>query len=211
MKVTIYTVADCQFSKAEKEYLKAHNQSYDEKNLETNKEFLTEMLNLSNNFSGTPVTKVEKDDGEISILKGFTKEEFDKAMGYSQSKAAIVNSTIDVPTKPITTPPVQTTSTAQPPLPDEAPASPAGGSAKAGPPPVEEKKDEALNAVLNDLQSKTETPPPAPRPGVDRPLGETPITSPSIIGTASTTTNPPTGVASKATGELPNIPEPDFK
>ena len=197
MKITIYTVADCQFSKAEKEYLKAHNQPYDEKSLETNKEFLTEMLTLSNNFSGTPVTKVEKDDGEISILKGFTKEEFDKAMGYSQSKAAIVNSTIDVP---VASPPTATPTSPPPPQPTVTPTS-----------PVEEKKDEALNEVLNNLQSKTETPPPAPRPGVDRPLGETPTTPPSIIGTASTTTNQTTGVASNTTGELPNIPEPDFK
>jgi len=179
MKVTIYTVADCQFSKAEKEYLQAHNQPFEEKSLETNKEFLTEMLTLSNNFSGTPVTKVEKDGGEISILKGFTKEEFDKAMGYSQPKEAVINSTIDVPTKP-TTPPT-------PPSPTQPTLTPTT--------PVEEKKDEVLNAVLNDLQSKSETTPPAPT--------TTPTTSP--------TTSPPTGAASNTTGELPKIPEPDFK
>src|SRR3989338_10845560 len=83
MKVTIYTVSDCKFSQAEKEYLKSINTSFEEKNLESNREYLTEMLNLSNNFAGTPVTKIEKDDGQIAVLKGFTKEEFDTALGFS--------------------------------------------------------------------------------------------------------------------------------
>ena len=77
MKVTVYTTTDCQYSKQEKDYLVANKVQYEEKNLETNKEFLTEMLALSNNFAGTPVTRVEKDDGSIVVLKGFTKEEFD--------------------------------------------------------------------------------------------------------------------------------------
>ena len=83
MKVTIYTVSDCKFSQAEKEYLKSINTAFEEKNLESNREYLTEMLNLSNNFAGTPVTKIEKDDGQITVLKGFTKEEFDTALGFS--------------------------------------------------------------------------------------------------------------------------------
>jgi len=81
MKITVYTVTDCQFSKAEKDYLLANNIQYEEKNLELNKEWLTEMLAVSNNFAGTPVTKIEKDDGQIIVLKGFTKEEFDQALG----------------------------------------------------------------------------------------------------------------------------------
>ncbi len=84
MKITIYTITDCQFSKAEKNYLKANNLPYEEKNLETNKEFLTEMLAVSNNFAGTPVTRVEKDDGTIRVFKGFTKEEFDEFFGFNQ-------------------------------------------------------------------------------------------------------------------------------
>lgn len=82
MKIIIYTIADCQYSKAEKDYLASHTLPYEEKNLETNKEFLTEMMTVSNNFAGTPVTKVEKDDGTIVVLKGFTQEEFDKTLGF---------------------------------------------------------------------------------------------------------------------------------
>lgn len=87
MKITLYTITDCPFCKQEKDYLTSHNAQFEEKNLETNKEFLTEMLAVSNNFAGTPVTKVEKDNGQIAVLKGFTKEEFDKELGYAADGA----------------------------------------------------------------------------------------------------------------------------
>ena len=101
MKITVYTITDCQFSKQEKEYLKAHNLAYEEKNLETNHEFLTEMLKISDNFAGTPVTVVEKDtdasvektddkkdtkDAKKLVLKGFTAEEFDTALGFEKKE-----------------------------------------------------------------------------------------------------------------------------
>ncbi len=85
MKITIYTITDCAFSKEEKEYLNQHNLPFEEKNLETNREFLTEMLSISNNFAGTPVTKIDN-EGKIDILKGFTKEEFDKVLGLTAPK-----------------------------------------------------------------------------------------------------------------------------
>ena len=80
MKITIYTITDCKFSQAEKQYLQSKQIQFDEKNLEANRDYLTEMLNISNNFAGTPVTKIEKDDGQIIVLKGFTQDEFDKAL-----------------------------------------------------------------------------------------------------------------------------------
>jgi glutaredoxin len=89
MKITVYTVSDCQFSKAEKEYLQSHNLPYEEKNLEQNREWLTEMLAVSNNFAGTPVTKIEKDDGQIIVLKGFTKEEFDEVLGFKKEERSL--------------------------------------------------------------------------------------------------------------------------
>jgi glutaredoxin len=90
MKITIYTITDCQYSKQEKDYLAANNLQYEEKNLETNKEFLTEMMAISNNFAGTPVTRVEKDDGSIAVLKGFTKEEFDTTFGFKIEAPSVV-------------------------------------------------------------------------------------------------------------------------
>jgi len=87
MKITLYTVNDCQFSKQEKDYLTSHQLQFEEKNLELNKEFLTEMLAISDNFAGTPVTKIEKDDGQSVVLKGFTQAEFDEALGYKEAVA----------------------------------------------------------------------------------------------------------------------------
>lgn len=98
MKVTIYTITDCPFSKQEKEYLTSHNIQFEEKNLETNKEFLTEMLTVSNNFAGTPVTKIDKDDGQIAVLKGFTQAEFDQTLNLAPAPS-------DAPAQTPTTPP----------------------------------------------------------------------------------------------------------
>lgn len=86
MKITIYTITDCEFSKQEKEYFKSHQLAFEEKNLETNKDFLTEMLAVSNNFAGTPVTKIEKDDGKIEVMKGFTSADFDEVLGFVPAK-----------------------------------------------------------------------------------------------------------------------------
>jgi len=60
MKVTIYTINDCKFSQAEKDYLKTNNIAFEEKNVEQNRDFLTEMLGISENFAGTPVTKIDE-------------------------------------------------------------------------------------------------------------------------------------------------------
>ncbi len=81
MKITIYTTSDCPYCKAEKEYLASQNISFEEKNVEKQREFLTEMLAASDNFAGVPFTLIVKDDGTQVGLKGFTKEEFDLALG----------------------------------------------------------------------------------------------------------------------------------
>ncbi len=102
MKITIYTITDCKFSQAEKQYLQSKQLQFEEKNLEANREFLTEMLNISNNFAGTPVTKIEKDDGQIIVLKGFTQDEFDKAIVAVPVATPNQTITAEIPTeKPI--------------------------------------------------------------------------------------------------------------
>ena len=103
MKVILYTTSDCMFSKQEKEYLASKNITFEEKNVQTNRDFLQEMLNVSNNFAGTPVTKVDKDDGQSVVLKGFTQSEFDNVFA---SNVQAANSTIPVPPAP-TDQPVQ--------------------------------------------------------------------------------------------------------
>lgn len=121
MKITVYTISDCQHSKQEKEYLAAHSLPFEEKNLETNKEYLTEMLAVSNNFAGTPVTKVEMDDGKVVVLKGYTKEEFDKTLGLTDGAK------IDAAAKPAESAPMPDVPAPVPPAPaaDIAPAAPA--------------------------------------------------------------------------------------
>jgi len=182
MKVTIYTVPECQFSKAEKEYLQAHNVSFEEKNLETNKEFLTEMLALSNNFAGTPVTRFEMDDGQISIIKGYTKDDFDKVLGYSKPQETVVNSTINVPQKtpapttpPVTPAPQPTATVTTPPTISPTPT--------ATPPvetPTNKPADDKLNSVLENLQSKADETSVATTPVNQPPAATPPAALPSI-------------------------------
>jgi glutaredoxin len=150
MKVTIYTVTNCPFSKQEKDYLTSKNLTFEEKNLETNKDFITEMLAVSNNFAGTPVTKIEKDDGQISVIRGFTKEEFDKILSVDQA----TDKPSDQPTTPTPATPEPTPTPPTPtPTPPQAP--------QPTPPPVTEPT--------------MPTPTPAPTP----PPSETPQTTPA--------------------------------
>ena len=191
MKITIYTIKDCAFSKQEKEYLTANKLMFEEKDLETNKDFLTEMLAISNNFAGTPVTRVEKDDGTIAVLKGFTKEEFDTTFGLAPMPAAPAE--VGAPTEPA--------------APIEAPASPAVDV-----PPVAEAPTEAvspevppattvpnetplktpigdqdlskevagpLQSVMDSLKSKSAEPTPTPTQPTETPTAVPPVVDPS--------------------------------
>lgn len=172
MKITVYTVSDCQFSQAEKEYLKAHNLPFEEKNLETNREYLTEMLAVSNNFAGTPVTKIEKDDGQIVVLKGFTKEEFDNVLGFVSTAAPQATSptpslsqstTTSTPSPspstppsppPTTTPPQPTTQPTPSLTPQPTPTS--SSSSPASPQPAD-----PLASIINELEQKSNPPTPS--------------------------------------------------
>ena len=189
MKITVYTTTDCQFSKQEKEYLTTNNLPYEEKNLETNKDFLTEMLAVGNNFAGTPVTRVEKDDGTIAVLKGFTKEEFDTTLGLSPTtspdeasakagptsvnESASAQATADKEPKPVeATPPpmpaMETPPVVETPPPVEIPtvtppATPPVEAAPPTPPPTTTPDlNQELGSVLDKLQQETNTPTPPP-------------------------------------------------
>ena len=166
MKITVYTISDCQYSKQEKDYLKSHNLPYEEKNLEANKEFLTEMLAVSNNFAGTPVTKIEKDDGQISVLKGFTKEDFDKVLGFEVKDIPQPPKPIEpVPVEPVTEP-IKSEPEVAKPMPMDVPPTPMPIS----PPPVdmppvspvENPQKQQLDSILNNLEKKADLPPANP-------------------------------------------------
>jgi glutaredoxin len=182
MKITVYTIKDCVFSKQEKDYLNANKLTFEEKDLETNKDFLTEMLAISNNFAGTPVTRVEKDDGTIAVLKGFTKEEFDTTFGLAP--APVVDASAppappqvnDTPiTPPTDTPPVVEPSKAEPAVP-AMPQAPVEAPTEVPPAPdLSGAKDAAavadsLQSVMDTLQSKSQdaaSPAPTPPPVVE--------------------------------------------
>jgi len=144
MKITVYTINNCQFSKQEKEYLKTRNLQYEEKNLESDRQFLTEMLAVSNNFAGTPVTKIEKDDGQITVLKGFTLKEFDDVLGYSQPKTPAAPP-VDGPT------PTAASGPTPPPVTNNEPPT------TSSQPPAANPQD-PLNSVLQDLENKSQAP-----------------------------------------------------
>jgi glutaredoxin len=190
MKITIYTTTNCQFSKQEKDYLTSKGVAFEDKNLDTNKAFLTEMMTVGNNFAGTHVTKIEKDDGSIVVLKGFTQDEFDVALGFAPENkpeesvpavetpapAAEDAKTPAAPSQPVieTTPPIPPQETAPQPM------------APTTPPPVADKAPEApLNDVLSQLEdqmkdaNKPQEPAPSAIPTVESPAAPSAPTAPS--------------------------------
>ena len=111
-KIIVYTINNCPFCEQEKVYLNEHKLLFEEKNIDTNRAYLSEMLAVSDNFTGVPFTLIQKDDGSKITLKGFTKEEFDTALGISvvspQVESSIhIPSTQQSPTPPVVPPPIQ--------------------------------------------------------------------------------------------------------
>lgn len=219
MKVTVYSITDCVFCKQEKEYLTSHNVAFEEKNLETNKEFLTEMLAVSNNFAGTPVTKIEKDDGKISILKGFTKEEFDQALGLttpapSVAATATIAEPVMKPTEPSSMPEIQMAAATMK-MPQEPPSPlPTNPSPEPLPPVPQPPQPPPITPSVEPVVPPSPIQPPAPSapPAVSTPPADDKLNSvlenlqAKVDGEVKSVT-PPTA----AGGTMPNIPEPDFK
>ena len=180
MKITIYTIKDCAFSKQEKEYLTANKLMFEEKDLETNKDFLTEMLAISNNFAGTPATRVEKDDGTIAVVKGFTKEEFDTTFGLAPMPASPVAEAgapaepvvpIEAPVTPaVDVPPVVETPPPQTTVPNETPL-----ETPIGDQDLSKEVAGPLQSVMDSLKSKSAEPTPAPVPPTE------PASAPPVV------------------------------
>lgn len=206
MKITVYTIKDCTFSKQEKEYLNTNKLVFEEKDLETNKDFLTEMLAISNNFAGTPVTRVEKDDGTIAVLKGFTKEEFDTTFGLTPtpptagsenlsaslgtSPTPTTDSTVPSPVNdtpiPVTTPTETVTPAPIVETPESQPIEPTPTDS------TDSTVSYPLKSIMDDLQAKAEpvmaeptvppvveTPPAVEQPPVPPVVNDQPVTPPA--------------------------------
>jgi glutaredoxin len=78
-QVVVYSTAKCPFCQSEKDFLNEKKLAFVEKNVEEDSEALKEMLNLSNNFAGVPVTSLNGPKGK-KVVKGFTKEELVKEL-----------------------------------------------------------------------------------------------------------------------------------
>ncbi len=207
MKVTIYTTSTCPFSQQEKAYLQGKNIAFEEKNLEVNRDFLNELLAVSNNFAGTPVTKIDKDDGQSVVLKGFTEEEFDNVLGPAvqvmQQPPAEPTSPPPPTPPPAPEPPTTDTPPPTPPVPEPEPPvepptpppptpEPEAPPSPVSEPPKQEQPQQAaapdpLDAILKDLQSKVnetysaqqnQPNPPAGGPPAPQPVDQPPKEEP---------------------------------
>lgn len=154
MKITVYTITECQFSKQEKEYLSAHGLAFEEKNLETNREFLAEMLAVGSNFAGTPVTKIEKDDGQIAVLKGFTAADFDKTLGFTPATTPEAVKPAEAPVQ--AAPPVEDVPVVAPEQVAQQPVAPVPQPEVPSAPVA----DPAMASVLNTLEQQAQAPAP---------------------------------------------------
>ncbi|MBP9690537.1 hypothetical protein KBD81_00495 [Candidatus Woesebacteria bacterium] len=187
MKVTLYTINDCKFSEAERAYLKQNNIEFEEKNLETNRDFLTEMLAISNNFAGTPVTEIVKETGEKIVLKGFTPEEFDKVLGITsavvpmQTVATVSSAPDQVVQQPVDTMPapaasadlvqevpqaVEPVATVEPPMPVGT-AMPTAPQSEPTPIAVESLSQDSADVVPSPSESLM---PPMPAAAIPQPM-----------------------------------------
>lgn len=157
MKITVYTITECQFSKQEKEYLQSHGVQFEEKNVSSNREFLTEMLAVGSNFAGTPVTKIDTDDGKTVVLKGFTKEEFDKTLGFEAQPAAPATQQPEgamAPQAPVASDTQSADTSVPAPAVDMPPAAPVA--------PAQPTVDPAMASILNNLEQQVQEPAPQP-------------------------------------------------
>lgn len=172
MKITIYTTNECQFSKQAKDYFAAHNLPFEEKNLESNREFLTEMLAASNNFAGTPVIVVDKENGSpAEVLKGFTQEEVAKATGQSMEAVPAPAASVGASASDTSSPAAPSTPAADPMAPPASPMSeppaptmpepmtppPAPPMSEPSAPAAPNEQNKALDSILNSLQSNINT------------------------------------------------------
>ncbi len=221
MKITLYTVTDCQFSKQEKEYLTSRGLPYIEKNLETNREYLTEMLAASNNFAGTPVTKIEKDNGQAVVLKGFTKEEFDRelpeasAMAMPVMNAPVVSASAPAAQDPWvaptdTNPPTPTPTIPEPPvtppaMPEPTPSSPPVQAPEAPvmPPMQEPTQPEQPVSTMSSTTMPEPTQPQQPQTPTEPPTmpqQPEPASPPPSAPTPSQVAEPPVNASQNVPG-----------
>lgn len=83
MKVTIYTIPNCPFCQQAKDFMNSKSVAFVEKDVQSDKDALAEMLSASNKFAGVPCAVVENDGADTVVLKGFDQSEYEKALGVT--------------------------------------------------------------------------------------------------------------------------------
>lgn len=190
-KITVYTINNCPFCEQAKTYLTEHKLLFEEKNIDANRAYLSEMLAVSDNFAGVPFTVVQKDDGSSVKLKGFTKEDFDQALAVIPVPVAADEKAAFHQPVPFEQTPVIPTQASQPP-PQQEPSTPSTVPVPAEVPPI---------------------PVPIPSPAVSTPPPEPPTPTPAPASQGEPVSPAPSEVVAPApsmpsTAPTPTIPEP---
>ncbi|MGN7470937.1 glutaredoxin family protein [Brevibacillus sp. SAFN-007a] len=79
--VIVYTQTTCGPCQEEKMWLTSHNIAFEDRDIRKNDAYFQEAINLG--ASMTPVTFIEKENGEQIVIHGFDKEELKKALDLS--------------------------------------------------------------------------------------------------------------------------------
>lgn len=208
MKVTVYTSShtDSPFCKAELEYLKSKNITFEERDVYKEAANLSEMMSLSENFSGVPFTILTLDDGTEHKLKGFTGQEFDKVLMPADTVSGVTATVPPVVTAPTVLEPTSTTpASTAPPL--RSPSFEGQAAPVAPASPIDTEAKSRIDSLLSDLQLKSSNTTPFGQ-GVSSPapLPSTPPVVPPVAGSTTTTTTTTAPAPSTPSGELPNIP-----
>lgn len=221
MKITIYTINECPYCKTEKEYFASHNLQFEEKNVEQNREFLAEMLEKSNKFAGVPFTIIVNDQGVETPLKGFTKEEFDKVLGFADQAASqtaapatqtapvapapVADATAPAAPQPPMQDPVQAPVQPMPQAPVETPVVPPIADVPSQPPapmpPVQEVPPAPVAEVPSvPAESVAPVAPPAPTAPVDAQLN-------SVMNNLQAMSQGSTGDLNSQAPSIPDLPQ----
>ncbi len=78
--VTVFTTTTCKYCKQVKDYLTAHNISFEEVLLDKNPERIQESVAISGQ-RGVPVTKIVKDDGSAVAVLGWDQAALASQLG----------------------------------------------------------------------------------------------------------------------------------
>lgn len=80
-KVIVYTQPTCAPCQEEKAWLNAQGVTFEDRNIRANETYFQEAIALK--ASSTPVTLIEEENGERTVVYGFDKEKLAAALGLT--------------------------------------------------------------------------------------------------------------------------------